>query len=137
MKNIKFLISGILFGIILAKAEIISWYRIYEMFQFDSFHMYGVIGSAVVLGAIAIQWIKRTNMKSIDGQAIQIQPKPKNYKANLIGGTLFGLGWALSGACPGPMYILVGYGYFPILIVILGALLGTLSYGLVRDKLPH
>ncbi len=137
MKNIKFLITGILFGIVLAKAEIISWYRIYEMFQFDSFHMYGVIGSAVVLGALIIQFIKRTKMKSVDGETIEIKPKPKNYKANIIGGTLFGLGWALSGACPGPMYILVGYGYLPILVVILGALLGTLSYGMVRHKLPH
>lgn len=137
MKNLKFLFSGILFGIILAKSEAISWYRINEMFHFESFHMYGIIGSAVAIGILVTQFIKRTQLKSIEGKAITIADKPKGITSYLLGGIIFGLGWALTGACPGPMYILVGYGYLPILIVIIGALLGTLSYGIAKPKLPH
>lgn len=137
MNYIKYLLAGTIFGITLAKAEIISWYRIYEMFRFDAFHMYGVIGSAVILGVIITQWVKRSEMKSIDGGAIKIEAKPSQYKANIIGGIIFGLGWALVGACPGPIFILLGYGYWTILLVILGALLGAFSYGLVRKNLPH
>ena len=137
MKYLKFILTGIVFGIIMAKAEIISWYRIYEMFRFGSFHMYGVIGSAVVLGIIIHQIIKRTKMTSFSGQPIVFAPKKKSIARYLIGGTFFGLGWALAGACPGPMFVLIGFGYFPILLVILGALIGTFFYGLVKDKLPH
>ena len=137
MKYIKYLILGIIFGITLSKAEIISWFRIYEMFRFDSFHMYGVIGSAVVLGAIAVQIIKRFNVKTYDGQKIVINPKNKSIPRYLVGGIIFGLGWALVGACPGPMFILVGHGYLSILIVIASAILGTLVYGVLRPKLPH
>lgn len=137
MKYIKFLIIGIVFGIIMSKAEIISWYRINEMFQFKSFHMYGIIGSAVALGAIAVQIIKRTNLKSYDGEAITFAPKAKSVTRYLLGGTIFGLGWALVGACPGPMFVLVGHGYASILVVILGAVSGTFVYGLMRSKLPH
>lgn len=137
MKYIKFLLVGILFGIIMTKAEIISWYRIYEMFRFESFHMYGVIGTAVGLGVLMVQIIKRTEMKNIESEPISFTPKNKSITRYLAGGTLFGLGWALIGACPGPMFVLLGYGYFPILIVIFGALLGTFVYGLLRPKLPH
>ena len=137
MKYFKFLLVGVLFGVVMTKAEIISWYRIYEMFQFDAFHMYGIIGSAVVLGVITVQIIKRTGMRSIVGESIRFTPKNKTIIRYLVGGTIFGLGWALAGACPGPMFVLVGVGYWPILIVIAGALLGTFTYGLLRSKLPH
>jgi uncharacterized membrane protein YedE/YeeE len=137
MKNIRFLLTGIFFGIVLVKAQVVSWFRIYEMFRFESFHMYGIIGTAVVLGIIIVQFIKRSRNKSIEGQAIRIEEKPKTYKASIFGGIIFGLGWALVGACPGPMYILLGGGFLSIGIVILSAILGTFLYGLVRDKLPH
>ncbi|MFK8101556.1 MAG: YeeE/YedE family protein [Saprospiraceae bacterium] len=137
MKYIKFLLTGILFGIVMAKAEIISWYRIYEMFRFESFHMYGVIGTAVVLGVIIVQVIKRMQMKNLKGEPIKFNPKNVSIIRYLVGGTLFGLGWALVGACPGPMFVLLGYGYFPLLIVVFGALLGTFVYGVSRSKLPH
>ncbi len=137
MKYAKFVIIGIIFGIIMAKAELISWFRIYEMFRFESFHMYGVIGSAVILGILFVQIIKRTGAKDISGQEISINPKKMGVTRYLLGGIIFGLGWALAGACPGPMFVLVGYGYYSILIVILGAILGTFAYGLLRNKLPH
>jgi len=137
MKYIKFVLTGILFGIIMSKAEIISWYRIYEMFRFESFHMYGVIGTAVGLGVVIVQIIKRTQMNDFRGEPIQFSPKTKSVTRYLIGGIFFGLGWALVGACPGPMFVLVGYGYLPILIVIFGAMLGTFVYGLLRPRLPH
>lgn len=137
MKLLKFLLAGVLFGIIMTKAQVVSWYRIYEMFQFDSFHMYGIIGSAVILGVIMVQIIKRSKMKSLYGDPIKFSPKLMSIPRYLIGGTIFGLGWALAGACPGPMFVLLGFGYMPILIVIGGALLGTLAYGMLRSKLPH
>ncbi len=137
MKFLKFLAVGIFFGIILVKSGAVSWYRIYEMFKFQSFHMYGIIGSAVAIGVIFFLVQKKLNFKSITGEAITPPIKEKNYKANLIGGTIFGLGWALAGACPGPMYILLGTGVFSMLIVIAAALLGTFVYGLLKDKLPH
>lgn len=137
MKQLKYLALGILFGIVLAKGQLISWYRIYEMFRFGSFHMYGVIGSAVGLGVLLHLWIRKSRMRSFYGQPITIRPKQQGVPRYLIGGTLFGLGWALAGACPGPMFILLGFGYMPLLIVIAGALLGTFFYGLIRNKLPH
>ncbi len=137
MKYLKFLIVGIIFGIILVKSEAVSWYRIYEMFMFESFHMYGIIGSAVLMGVCGIFLIKRFKLKSIDGSAIVVVPKEKSFRRYILGGTIFGLGWALAGACPGPMYILVGAGIYPILIVILAAMVGTFVYGLIRHKLPH
>lgn len=136
-KYSAFLLTGIFFGIVLTKAQVISWFRIYEMFRFESFHMYGIIGSAVVLGIIIVQLIKRRQLKSIDGDVIQISPKANTYKASLLGGTLFGLGWALVGACPGPIYILLGTGYTAFLIVWAGAVLGTFLYGVLKEKLPH
>ncbi len=137
MKFIKFLIVGIFFGIILVKSEAVSWYRIFEMFKFQSFHMYGIIGSAVGLGILSIYLIKKTGVKSIEGKDIKIPSKNKSFKNYLFGGILFGFGWALAGACPGPMYILLGTGVFSMLIVIASATLGTFVYGLLRDKLPH
>ncbi len=137
MKLLKFLFVGIFFGIILVKSEAVSWYRIYEMFKFQSFHMYGIIGSAVFIGIIGIWVIKKKQLKSIENESIKIPPKDKGMFSLLLGGTIFGLGWALAGACPGPMYILVGAGVFSMFLVIAGALLGTFVYGLLRDKLPH
>lgn len=137
MKYIKFLLTGVLFGIVMSKAEIISWYRIYEMFRFESFHMYGIIGSAVILGIIIVQSMKHIQMKNIKGSEVKFNPKQMSITRYLVGGTIFGLGWALSGACPGPMFVLVGYGYLSLLIVIGGAVLGTFVYGVLRDRLPH
>ena len=125
MKWFKFVFVGFIFGVILSKGEIISWYRIYEMFWFESFHMYGVIGSAVVIGIIGVQMIKYYDGKSIEGHLIEILPKKKSIYRYLIGGTIFGLGWAMTGACPGPMFILLGKGIYSIIIVIAGAVFGT------------
>lgn len=137
MKAIKFLMVGVLFGIVMTKAEIISWYRIYEMFHFQSFHMYGIIGSAVVLGIIITALIKKTRFKDMYGSDIQFTPKAKSIARYLIGGIIFGLGWALTGACPGPMFTLIGNGFAVIVIVILAALFGTFMYGVLKNKLPH
>ena len=136
MKNIKFLIIGILFGIILSKTEVVSWYRIYEMFKFQSFHMYGIIGSAVVIGIVLMQLFKKGVLKDYLGNEVIVQEKEKGFIKTILGGTIFGLGWALSGACPGPLYVLIGQGFLPILIVLLGAVLGAFVYGLVSEKLP-
>ena len=137
MKSLKFLFAGIFFGIILMKGQVISWYRIYEMFRFQSFHMYGIIGSAVVLGALGILLIKKQQSKNIEGEEIQLQSKEFSIARYLIGGTIFGLGWAMTGACPGPMFALLGSGIWTFGIVIISATFGTFLYGLVRDKLPH
>lgn len=128
---------GVVFGIVMTKAEIVSWLRIYEMFKFQSFHMYGVIGSAVILGVIIVQIIKRTKIRNIEGGHIQFTPKTMSFPRYLIGGTIFGLGWAMTGACPGPMFTLVGQGIWVMLVVILAATLGTFVYGMIKDKLPH
>jgi len=137
MKLLKFALLGILFGIVLTKGEVISWYRIYEMFRFDSFHMFGIIGSAVLVGIGIVQMIRRRNMKSIEGEEIHLPPKKLSVPRYLIGGTLFGLGWALTGACPGPMFILLGQGIWAIGLVILSAVAGTFLYGVLRPYLPH
>ncbi|SIS87656.1 hypothetical protein SAMN05421766_104560 [Zobellia uliginosa] len=137
MKFIKFLFVGIFFGIVLVKSEAVSWYRIYEMFKFQSFHMYGIIGSAVVLGIISIWALKKFKVKSIEGNEIKLMPKDKSFIRYILGGSIFGLGWALAGACPGPMYILIGTGVYSMLIVIAAAVLGTFVYGLLKNKLPH
>lgn len=137
MKNVYFMIVGTILGITLYKSEAASWFRIYEMFQFDSFHMYGIIGSALVVGIILVQVIKRSKVKSFFGEPISIPDKEKSFTRYIAGGTLFGLGWALAGACPGPMYILAGAGYWPIFVVIFGALLGAFLYGVLSPKLPH
>jgi uncharacterized membrane protein YedE/YeeE len=137
MNYIKYLVIGTIFGIVLTKSELISWFRIYEMFSFQSFHMYGVIGSAVGLGIIWIQVIKRMKLKSIQGNQIQINPKDFSYPRYLFGGSIFGLGWAMTGACPGPMFILVGNGYSVIIIAIISGLIGTYVYAMIKNKLPH
>ena len=136
MKNIKFLILGTIFGIILVKSEVISWFRIQEMFRFQSFHMYGIIGSAIIIGAISIIIIKKLKIKSINGEVINPTTKPLE-KSNLYGGVLFGLGWALIGACPGPLYALIGAGNTIIIIPIIGAFIGVLTYGTLKNKLPY
>ena len=137
MKRILYLLIGVFFGVVLFKSEAASWFRIYEMFRFDAFHMYGIIGSALVLGIVFLQWTKRGDRKSFFGEPINIATKQRSFWRYAIGGIVFGLGWALAGACPGPMYALIGAGYFPIAVVILGALLGTFCYGLLKPKLPH
>mgnify|MGYP003576974139 FL=1 len=137
MKAVKFILIGILFGIILYKSEAASWYRIYEMFQFRSFHMYGMIGTALATAIVIVQLIKRKQIKDSDGLQIIFQDKDKSITRYLAGGTIFGLGWALTGACPGPMFALIGSGYWTLGIVLLFATLGTWIYGLLRNKLPH
>lgn len=136
MKHLKFLSIGLLFGIVMSKSEAISWYRIQEMFLFDSFHMYGIIATAIFWGVISIKLIKHFKLKS-GGTAIDIADKSKGVKRYLFGGTIFGLGWALAGACPGPMFILIGHGIWAVFIVIGGALAGTFLYGILRPYLPH
>ena len=137
MRSIIYLLIGIFFGIVMFKSEAASWFRIYEMFQFKAFHMYGIIGSAVGLGLIVVQSIKHFKIKSFYGEQIVFTPKEKSTKRYIIGGIIFGLGWALAGTCPGPMFTLVGVGYVSILVVIVAALLGTFVYGLLRNNLPH
>ncbi|MEN8248728.1 MAG: YeeE/YedE thiosulfate transporter family protein, partial [Bacteroidota bacterium] len=137
MKYIRFLIMGILFGIILSKGEIISWFRIQEMFRFQSFHMYGVIGSAVAFGVLTIWFIKKTKLKDSAGSYITVSTQEPGYPRNLIGGTIFGLGWALTGACPGPLFILAGHQGWVFLIPLLSAVLGTFTYGVLSNRLPH
>lgn len=133
----RYLLIGILFGIIMTKSEAISWYRIQEMFRFQAFHMYGIIGSALVVGFIMVQTIKYLRIKSLDGREIIFRPKKFSIPRYLFGGVLFGFGWALTGACPGPMYTLVGNGFLVFIVVILSAMLGTYVYGLLRKYLPH
>ncbi len=137
MKKSAYLFVGILFGIGMFKSGAASWFRIYEMFQFESFHMYGIIGTALSIAVIATQYIKRKKVKDFAGNPIVFANKEKSIARYLIGGTLFGLGWALGGACPGPMFALLGAGFYPVLIAIIGALLGTWTYGLVKKWLPH
>ena len=137
MKYFKFLLVGILFGIVLVKSEAVSWYRIYEMFRFQSFHMYGIIGTAIFCGVIFVQLAKRDIIKSISGKRISVPKKDPNFIRYIVGGSLFGLGWGLIGACPGPLYVLLGAGVITILIPIAAAILGTFVYGLLKDKLPH
>lgn len=132
---IKYSIIGIVFGIILVKAEIISWFRIQEMFRLQNFHMYGVIGSAVLVGIISVAIIKRFKIKTINGEPINYTGKPFN-KGTVIGGLLFGLGWAMTGACPGPLFSQIGTGAFVVIIVLLSAILGTWTYGYFKEKLP-
>lgn len=137
LKLIKFLIAGILFGIVLTKSEVISWFRIQEMFRFQSFHLYGIIGSAVVLGAIIVYLIKKSKMRSIEGSEISIAPKDMSIARYIIGGAIFGMGWAMTGSCPGPLYAHLGYGYTVMIVAIVSAVFGTFLYGALRDKLPH
>jgi uncharacterized membrane protein YedE/YeeE len=134
--NIKFLLVGILFGVVFIKSEIVSWYHIQEMFRFQSFHMFGVIGSAVAVGIVSLQIIKRFNIKTLDGEVIHLEGKKFN-KGFIYGGLLFGVGWALTGACPGPLYGEIGAGYPTAAISLLAAIGGTWVYGYFKEKLPH
>ena len=137
MKFIKFLVLGIVFGIVMAKSEAVSWFRIQEMFRFQAFHMYGIIGTAVTLGVIGVALIKKFKIRDFHGNPIAFYPKERSVVRYLLGGIIFGLGWALSGACPGPMVVNIGYGFLTMTIVFLFAIVGTFLYGYFRDKLPH
>ncbi len=134
--NIKYLIVGTVFGIVFVKAEIISWFRIQEMFRLQSFHMYGVIGTAVVVGLIWIQLIKRFNIKTLSGESVSIPDKTFN-KGQIYGGLIFGLGWAITGACPGPLFAQIGSGFLAITVTFASAIAGTWLYGAFKNKLPH
>ena len=136
MKNIKFLVLGIFFAIVLSKVQAISWYRFYEMFKFQSFHMFGIIGGAVVVSAIIMQLFKHGKIKDINGNKIDVKPKKKGFVRTLLGGTFFGLGWGISGACAAPVFVILGFEFLPALIILLGALLGAFIYGLLSEKLP-
>ena len=137
MNYLKYILVGFVFGIVLTKAEAVSWYRIYEMFQFQSFHMYGIIMTAIAVGVIGIQIIKRNKLKDIDGNLLTIQDKEKGSIRYWAGGILFGLGWAMVGACPGPIFIMLGAGFMSVGIILVGAIFGTFLYGVLKDKLPH
>jgi uncharacterized membrane protein YedE/YeeE len=134
--NLKYLLVGILFGIVFVKAEIISWFRIQEMFRLQSFHMYGVIGSAVLTGIISVWLIKKFKIKTLNGEPVTIAPKEFN-KGQIFGGLIFGFGWAITGACPGPLFAQIGTGAFAVIITLLSAIFGTWVYGYFRDQLPH
>ena len=136
MRNIKYLLAGLLFGIVLVKAQVVSWFRIQEMFRFDSFHMYGIIGSAVITGMIGVWLIRKFKVKTISGENIVIPRKQFDW-GMVYGGLIFGCGWAITGACPGPLFALIGVGYPVIILSLLSARLGTWTYGLLKDKLPH
>lgn len=137
MKNIKFLVLGIFFAIVLSKTQAISWYRFYEMFKFQSFHMYGIIGGAVLLSAIIMQLFKKGIIKDVHGNLITPKPKKKGVVSTLLGGTFFGLGWGISGACAAPIFVILGFKLVPALILLVGALLGAFMYGLISKKLPN
>lgn len=134
--NLKYAVVGIVFGIVFTKAEIISWFRIQEMFRLQSFHMYGVIGTAIAVGMLSVWLIKKYNVKTIYGEPIEFHPKKFN-KGQVIGGVIFGLGWAMTGACPGPLFAQIGAGFLVIVVVLLSAIAGTWVYGYFREKLPH
>lgn len=137
MRYIIHLIFGIVFGIILSKAEVISWFRIQEMFRFQSIHMYGIIGSAIFVGSISVLIIRKFNIKTFSGKKVDLTPKPVMGYANFMGGLIFGLGWAFTGACPGPIYAIIGNGIPVFIVVLLFAYLGAYTYGVLRKKLPH
>jgi len=134
--QIKYLIVGILFGIVFVKSEVISWFRIQEMFRLQSFHMFGIIGSAIVTGMISIWLIKKFNIKTLDGDPISIAPKKFN-KGQIYGGLIFGFGWAITGACPGPLFAQIGTGSLVVIVTLISAIFGTWVYGYFREKLPH
>jgi uncharacterized protein len=137
MKTLRYILTGTLFGIIMTKSEAVSWYRIQEMFRFQSFFMYGIIGTAVITGIILIALIKKYRIRDMQGHTIQFPPKDRRWKKYLAGGTIFGMGWAMTGACPGPIFVLLGQGYTLMLGVIAGALAGTFVCALISDRLPQ
>lgn len=137
MKNIITLFLGLFFGWVLLSSEVISWYRIQEMFYFDNFHMYGIIGSAIVTGMLSIFLIKKFKVKDAKGNSLEFKHPPVKPKANILGGVAFGFGWAMTGACPGPLYALAGAGYWTHIITLVFAAIGVLVYGLLQKRLPH
>ena len=137
MRYFKYIVVGILFGVTLFKSEAVSWFRIFEMFHFQSFHMYGIIFSAILIGIVGIQIIKRFHLKNIKGEELHINDKNPTYRRYIIGGIIFGMGWAMAGVCPGPMFILMGSGYTVFVVFLASAMLGTFAYGYFREKLPH
>ena len=137
MKNLKYIIIGAWFGILLTKSQAVSWFRIQEMFRFQSFHMYGIIGLAIIVGMLSIFIIKKFKIKSLNGEIIDPVKKPIQFKSNLIGGLIFGLGWALTGACPGPIYSLIGNGITVFVVVLTASLAGSIVYDLIKKYLPH
>lgn len=137
MRLFSFYIVGTLFGIIMSKSEAISWYRIHEMFRFESIHMFGIIGVAVLLGVVIIAAMKKSKMKTLRDTFVAYKPLNLNIPRHLMAGTVFGLGWALMGACPGPMFVMLGQGFWIFVLMILSAALGTFAYGAVKHKLPH
>jgi uncharacterized protein len=136
MKNMKYLIVGVLFGIVFVKAEIISWFRIQEMFKLQSFFMYGVIGTAILVGMLSVYLIKKYNIKTFSGKPITFEKKDFN-KGQIFGGLIFGIGWAITGACPGPLFAQIGSGFVVVIITLVSAIFGTYTYGVLKDKLPH
>jgi uncharacterized membrane protein YedE/YeeE len=136
MARVKYLILGLIFGIILTKSEVVSWFRIQEMFRFDSFHMYGIIGSAIIVAAVFNYIIMKSKVKSFNGEVILMEKRPL-HRGAVYGGIIFGFGWAFTGACPGPLFALVGNGYSIILVALLFALMGTWVYGYLQNRLPH
>ena len=137
MRIFSYFLVGLLFGVIMTKSEAISWFRIHEMFRFESFHMYGIIGVAVVLGAIIMAAMKKFNVKTLRNSIVSYTPMKLSMPRHLIAGTIFGLGWALMGACPGPMFVMLGHGFGIFALVLLSATLGTFTYGVIKDRLPH
>jgi uncharacterized protein len=135
-QNLKYLGAGALMGIIFIKAEILSWFRIQEMFRLASFHMFGVIGTAVAVGALSVFLIKRFGVKTLSGQPISI-PNKTFDRGHIYGGLIFGIGWAMTGACPGPLYAQIGTGAVAIVVTLLSAIVGTWTYGYFKDRLPH
>lgn len=134
---LAYLLAGLYFGVVLVKSEAASWYRIQEMFRFESFHMFGLIGSAVVTGMLTTALLRRSGVRSRDGQTIRVPPKDRGWSRYVLGGLTFGVGWGLSGLCPGPIFVLLGAGVWPALVVLASALLGTYLYGAFRGRLPH
>ena len=136
-KLFSFFIVGALFGVILSKSEAISWFRIFEMFRFESFHMFGLLGTAVALGVTVLYLLKQYRPKAFSGALLEYSPMTLSIKRHLLAGSVFGLGWALIGSCPGPMYILLGHGFAIMAVVIASGIMGALVYGMVRRYLPH
>lgn len=137
MRLSRYILVGILLGVTLYKSEAVSWFRIYEMFHFQSFHMYGIIFSAIAAGVLIVQFIKRRHLKSIEGKEIVFHDKDRSIPRYIIGGFIFGMGWALAGVCPGPMFILMGSGYTIFVVFLAAAMFGTFLYGVLRSRLPH
>lgn len=137
MKNLRILVVGIIFGIIMVKSEAVSWFRIQEMFRFQAFHMYGIICTAIAVGVVLLQVVTRFKLKDLDGHEIVVPQRPKMYKAAMFGGVIFGIGWAFTGACPGPLFVNLGAGYSVMIVPILAAVLGAFIHGLLKKRLPH